>query len=136
MVGRVVFSDHLEICATWQSVDSFTKNQIEHLLIDERYALNIRDVRSYEAADYDADYSFDMYLILTAINMNKYDIKELRDKGTMERNFTDTYCCVYHLVQYYYMIFPLEAAHSSINAVVRDIMHIDILSSVLENTCI
>jgi hypothetical protein len=52
MVGRVAFSDHLESCATyttWQSVDGFTKNQIEHSLIDERHALNIMDVRSCRA---------------------------------------------------------------------------------------
>jgi hypothetical protein len=40
-----------------------------------------------------------MYLILMENNRKKYDTEELRDKGIMERDFTDTYCCVYHLVQ-------------------------------------
>lgn len=101
MVVRVAFSDHLESCATyatWQLVDCFTKNQIEYFLIDERHTLNIRDVRSCRAADYDIDYSFGVYLILTE-NNKKYDTEELGDKGIMERDFTDTYCCVYCLVQ-------------------------------------
>lgn len=79
MVVRVALCDHLESCATyatWQSVDCFTKNQIEYFLIDERHALNIRDVRSCRTADYDIDYSFGMYLILMENNKKKYDTEE------------------------------------------------------------
>jgi hypothetical protein len=64
MVGRLAFSDHLEIYATyatWLSVDGFTQNQIDHLLIDERRASNIRDVRSCRGANCDTDYSFGVY---------------------------------------------------------------------------
>jgi hypothetical protein len=50
-------------------------------------------VRSFETADCDTDNSFDMYLVLTE-NNKKYDIEGLRDKGIMERDFTDTYCCI------------------------------------------
>lgn len=54
----------------------------------------------------------------------------------MYEYFADTYCYEYSRVEQCFMNVPLETKHFCMNAVVRDIMYIDILLYILENTCI
>lgn len=42
--------------ATWISPDGYTRNQIDHVLIDRRHGSDIQDVRSYRGADADSDH--------------------------------------------------------------------------------
>jgi hypothetical protein len=41
---------------TWTSPDGKTQSQIEHILIDWRLHSNVLDIRSFRAADCDADH--------------------------------------------------------------------------------
>jgi len=41
---------------TWLSADGFTKNQIDHLLIDQRHRSGVTDVRGMRGADCDSDH--------------------------------------------------------------------------------
>ena len=42
--------------ATWQSPDFNTKNQIDHVVIDERHASSVLEVRTLRGANMDSDY--------------------------------------------------------------------------------
>jgi endonuclease/exonuclease/phosphatase family metal-dependent hydrolase len=41
---------------TWTSPDGKTHNQFDHILVDRRRHSNVRDVRSFRAADRDSDH--------------------------------------------------------------------------------
>ena len=42
---------------TWGSADGITFNQIDHVLIDHRHGLDVKDIRSCRGADCDCDHS-------------------------------------------------------------------------------
>jgi hypothetical protein len=48
---------------TWMSPDGKTHSQIDHILVDRRRHLNVLDVRSFRAADCDADH----YLVVVKV---------------------------------------------------------------------
>jgi len=48
---------------TWTFPDGKTHNQIDHVLIDRRWHLSVRDVRSFRGADCDTDH----YLVISKV---------------------------------------------------------------------
>jgi hypothetical protein len=74
---------------TWTSPDGKTHNHIDHMLIYRRKHLNILDVRSHMAADFDTDH----YLVVAKVrerlavnkqrsnrfHMERFNLKELND---------------------------------------------------------
>jgi hypothetical protein len=75
---------------TWQSPDSDTENQIDHILIDSRHASTITDIRSYRGANIDSDH----YLVKiktkqrisgsynrSVCKSNAYNVDKLKDEN-------------------------------------------------------
>ncbi|XP_047004660.1 craniofacial development protein 2-like [Schistocerca americana] len=73
-----VSSTYFEHKRTWCSLDGRTTNQIEHILVDQRYSHRVMDVRSYRGADCASDH----FLIVCKLKlMFTYMHKK---KGTLE----------------------------------------------------
>ncbi|CAI6344668.1 unnamed protein product [Macrosiphum euphorbiae] len=73
---------------TWVSPDGRHVNQIDHILINERFANNITDVRTYRGADCDSDHflvASNLRVKLKTMSRNmrpeivRYDVEKLRD---------------------------------------------------------
>jgi hypothetical protein len=68
---------------TWTCPDEKTHNQIDHILVDRRWHLNILNVRSYRAADCDTDH----YLVVAKVrellayrfHMERFNLKKLNE---------------------------------------------------------
>ncbi|XP_050066421.1 craniofacial development protein 2-like [Aphis gossypii] len=73
---------------TWVSPDGRHVNQIDHILINERFSNNITDVRTYRGADCDSDHflvASNLRVKLKTMSRNmrpegvRYDVEKLRD---------------------------------------------------------
>jgi hypothetical protein len=75
---------------TWTPPDGKTHNQIDHVLIDRRWHLNVLDVKLFRAADCDTDHS----LVVAKIRERLAVSKQTMHRVHMERfNFKDIKQC-------------------------------------------
>jgi hypothetical protein len=63
---------------SWTSPDGKTHNQIDHILIDRRWHLNILDVRSFRAVDCDTDH----YLVVANLGRDWQLVNKQRTEFT------------------------------------------------------
>jgi hypothetical protein len=80
---------------TWTSPDGKTNNQIDHILVDRQRHSNVPDVRSFRAADCDADH----YLVVAKVreslavnkqrsqrfHMKRFNLKKLKEVECKEK---------------------------------------------------
>jgi hypothetical protein len=86
IVKSMMFPHHDINKLTWTSPDGKTLNQIDHILIDGRWHLNILDVRSFRAADCDTDHYLVVAKVRERLAVSKQQHTEFIWKRSILRN--------------------------------------------------
>lgn len=68
--------------ATWKSPDRNTLNQIDHILVENRFQSSIKDIRSYRGADIDTDH----FLLISKFKLKLQDMKRLKERKSLKFN--------------------------------------------------
>lgn len=72
-VTSTLFEDKRIHKVTWMSPDGKTQNQIDHILIEERDVISIKNVRSYRGPDADSDH----FMVGAAVKQNQCKRKKV-----------------------------------------------------------
>ena len=92
VIGGTIFSHRKYHKATWVSPDKLTENQIDHVMVRQRYRSSLQDVRVRRSADIGSDH----HLVVTKIKMRlstrknlpkprkKFNVGKLKQKDTKQ----------------------------------------------------
>ena len=92
VIGSTIFSHRKCHKATWVSPDKLTENQIDHVMVRQRYRSSLQDVRVKRGADIGSDH----HLVVTKIKMRlstrknlskprkKFNVGKLKQKDTKQ----------------------------------------------------
>ena len=87
-IKNTMFEKHPRRLYTWTSPDGVTKNQIDYIMIEKRWASSIQDVTTKPSADCDTDHEFLVATFKVKLKCKKITARPVRyDVQEMDENF-------------------------------------------------
>ena len=87
-IKNTMFEKHPRRLYTWTSPDGVTKNQIDYIMIEKRWASSIQDVTTKPSADCDTDHEFLVATFTVKLKCKKISTRPVgHDVQEMDQNF-------------------------------------------------
>ena len=85
IVGGTIFPHRNIHKETWNSPDGETKNQIDHVLVQQKFRRSLYDVRSWRNADCDSDHNLVIARVKIRLKVNRGSRNERKMRFDTER---------------------------------------------------